>query len=502
LFAIAGPGPQVLNLTATLLAAVAAVLGAGVVRELTRRWAPAVVTGALIWVWPYAAVWNSTRELGFRPACLCCGLALFWCAARMGHRPRPWWVAGAFGLSLGLGWWASPEILYFALPIGIVGVVLAARAFRRHGGGEAATLGVTVGEIAVALVGTLIGAAPWLYTNVGTGFASLKPSQAGVTGGVGYVGRLGVFFSHVLPTQLGVQSLFTGKWVGGPVVGPMLFALMLVAIGLAIVLTAVWLWRRLPAAPLAVLALAVVLFPFIFAVIPGSYYWADARYGTYFGPLVVLLVVGVATAAARGGRIEGRHDKGGRGEGGRGEGGRRKAEPSSARLFVSAFMVVGATLLTAAGARASSGVPLTPSRFASGWGDPNAPARSVVAAMEAHHLDRAYGDYWTSYVLDVLAGDRLVVSPSPLDVNRRPQLAAAVAAARRPAWLFFSPSQASAAAWAFANSQPGPGPYDEQSFEALLRSRGDRYRVVHLGVLDAVIPDHPPGPPVTPGPPH
>ena len=110
----------------------------------------------------------------------------------------------------------------------------------------------------------------------------------------------------------------------------------------------------------------------------------------------------------------------------------------------------------------------------------------VVDAMRTHHVEDAYGDYWTAYDLDFVGHGQPVVSPSVLDVNRSAAIAARVGSSKDPAWLFFAPGQPAAAA--FSNPQPGPGPYTEASFEALLRQRGIPFGVVKLGVLDAVVP--------------
>jgi hypothetical protein len=146
-------------------------------------------------------------------------------------------------------------------------------------------------------------------------------------------------------------------------------------------------------------------------------------------------------------------------------------------------------VLTACTAR-TGGIPTSPGAFAAGWGDPEAPVRHVLAAMHRHHLRYAYGDYWTAYVLDLLDPTGVVVSPSHLDVVRWPQEAAAVRAAPRPAWLFFAPGHLRQAGRAFANPETGPGNYTEQQFTGLLEARGVPYTVVHLGVLDAVVPAH------------
>jgi hypothetical protein len=124
----------------------------------------------------------------------------------------------------------------------------------------------------------------------------------------------------------------------------------------------------------------------------------------------------------------------------------------------------------------------------SGWSDPNAPIRQVVEDMAAHHLTDAFGDYWTAYDLEFMGNGRITVSPSPLDVDRWPGLARTVATSPDPAWLFFSPEKIAAASAAFSNPQPGPGVYTEQEFEERLTQLSIPYRVVNLGVLDAVVP--------------
>jgi hypothetical protein len=160
----------------------------------------------------------------------------------------------------------------------------------------------------------------------------------------------------------------------------------------------------------------------------------------------------------------------------------------AALALASAGLVTGA-ISTVATAHESAGVPTHPRAFFSGWSDPNAAAHHVVRALAAHHIHDAYGDYWTAYTLDFLAPTTVTVSPSPLDVRRSAALAHAVARSPRPAWLFFAPGDEAVAAGAFSNPQPGPGGYTQARFIAYLTAHGDRYRVIPLGVLNAVVPD-------------
>jgi hypothetical protein len=84
-----------------------------------------------------------------------------------------------------------------------------------------------------------------------------------------------------------------------------------------------------------------------------------------------------------------------------------------------------------------------------------------------------------------------VVSPSPLDFQRSATLARIVARATPQAWLFFAPGHRAAAKAAFSNPEPGPGYYTQTLFCDYLTAQHVGYRVVKLGVLDAVIPDRP-----------
>jgi anti-sigma factor RsiW len=94
-----------------------------------------------------------------------------------------------------------------------------------------------------------------------------------------------------------------------------------------------------------------------------------------------------------------------------------------------------------------------------------------------------------AYNLDYLE-PTILVSPSPLDAVRSVRIAGLVAGSSQQAWLFSAPSQAEAARFAFGGEQ-GPGGYSESEFLAYLDARGVSARVVHAGILDAVLPATP-----------
>jgi hypothetical protein len=287
-----------------------------------------------------------------------------------------------------------------------------------------------------------------------------------------------VFFHDVLPSQLGLRTVPGGAWLGGNPLGQALFGVVLVALAVMLV-RAAWMARLgRAAAPLVASGVAVVAFPFLYAIFPTSWYWADGRYGVYLPPLIVLLAVWSLPSVIVSSSTAGAHTR------------RRGPMMRTAAALASVGLLAGACS-TAVIAHESAGIPTHPGAFFSGWSDPNQAARQVIRSMATHHLRTAYGDYWTAYDLDFLAPDTVTISPTPLDPRRSDSLARTVARSTPQAWLFFAPGHELAAGVTFSNPEPGPGGYSQAAFTGYLALHGDGYRVVRLGVLDAVIPDHP-----------
>jgi hypothetical protein len=473
---VGGGGEPAMNATPALLSALAAVLVGAVTFAASKSRPLAFAATGAVWVWPYVVIWQSVREGGFREATLCCGLGALLCCVRAYRRRAGPGTFLLLGGALGLGWWASPEIGYFALPCLVLVLAWWWAASRPLVPGHGAQMREPsrLGALALVVFGGLVGSLPWLYANAHTGFASLKSSSLPANGGATYGERLSVFFHYMLPLQLGARTITSGEWVGGDGVGKLVYSVLLILIAAACA-RAVWVavGERTALVPLS-LAAAVVTYPFLYAAAPGTAYWRDGRYGIYLPALIVVLfATSLGTLHAR-----------------RPRSGDERSPVASGVLVVAAVGVMAALCLTVAGAR-TAGVP---AGFFTSWRQGDAPMEQVVQALRQHHITDAYGDYWTAYDLDFLSGGSPAISPSPLDVVRSTALAAEVASAKDPAWLFFAPDQASRAAAVFGNGQPGPGPYTEQTFEDHLKALGIGYSVVKLGVLDAVVPDRrPPG---------
>ena len=222
-FRVAGQSPLTLNGTPVVLALIGSVLVWRIGLHLFPRPA-ALVAAVLSWIWSESTLWNSTKEYGFHQVCDVLGLIVLLQAVRIvvaartahGDRLSDWFFLGG---AIGLGYWASPEIVYFALP-GTVVVLVALR--HRAGGGIARRL-VAMGAAAV------IGATPAIWA-AATGHGTAIPSSPAT-----YLSRLGTFFSHVLPMILGLRIEGAGAWELGDRFGPVAYALVLVVVGAAAV---------------------------------------------------------------------------------------------------------------------------------------------------------------------------------------------------------------------------------------------------------------------------
>lgn len=461
-FWLAGSSTLVLRTVPVFLNAVSCVLVWRVGVHLTRwRWL-AVLGAVAMWAVPQVAVWNSTLEYGFRGVTMVCGLAMVLFSVRAVTRVRPSADLIGLGAAAGIGWWSSPEIVYFALPsaMWVAGWAWRMRSELRAQAGAVAMWGV--GAVVVACMGAL----PWLWDNVGSGFPSLNTASYYVPATAPhYVGRLSIFVVDAWPMLLDLRVPSSGSLRVSAqtaiVVGSLAAALVVVA-GIWCVLFA---RRAIP------LVAAVAAYPLLVSIIPGSWIWESGRYTVFLVPLVLLVVIAAADTFAD----------------------LRRAPRGTLRVRVigvgAAAMLLVAVVSTGAEASRFHAV-LSPPGVHLGSA-PNAPALRLARALDARGLTEGYADYWVAYKLDFLAGGSLRYVPAPPSQIRTLGMLREVEAAppRRQVWLFVSPTPSARAEYVNSPVIQGPGSLPEPAFLHDLVNLGTGYRVVHLGGVDAVIPD-------------
>jgi hypothetical protein len=472
LFLVLGQSALAIKMTAVLLSVAAAMLTWRIALRLVPNRLLAALAGALIWVAPLSAVWNSTIERGFRGVVMACGLGAVLVSLRIldrHHAPKEF---GLLGLLLGLGWWASPEIVYFVVP-----VALFAGGSMRRSESATPTRFMTRG-VALAAAGFLLGALPWLWANARSGFASLDPNRfAGVSlaNPTSYTSRLGTFFSHVLPMQLNLTQPVSGLPVLRPTLHALAFWVLVVFLIAAIILAAIH-GRRGRA-----IVAGVLIFPFIYAAQPGTWYWLDGRYAVFLIPYLILVAAMACEELAR------------------------LAERPTRETTANADVVGGSVLmsLTALTFSLLSVIGLheavqwfdpTTTSLAAPWGDPESSTQRAITTLERDGVRDAYADYWVAYDLDFLSGGQLVVTTKAPEEVLEPSINRDVQRDRQAAWLFVPKKHIVVGYWQFGETTGivGPAGLTEASLLERLHREHIAYRVIHAGLLDAVVPQRSP----------
>lgn len=262
-FRIVGSGTLALKVVPLLLCATATLLAARLGTELLGR-RRGLYGAAAFWIATGNYLWWSTKARLFYWSTLTLGLALLLLVLRLARdRDRDLddkrlWLA--LGLVAGVGWWTSPQILFFVLP------ALAWAAVRLR---SSLWRPLFLYSAPAAVVGAL----PWLYVNVRNGFPSFDYAQPVESS---YSQHLEVFFERGMPVLLGLHALET--WVVESVF-PVLYVVVLALLVVALVRNR----RRLGA-----LALLVASYPFVFAVFPTSWVVGEGRYLLFLAPAVWL----------------------------------------------------------------------------------------------------------------------------------------------------------------------------------------------------------------------
>ena len=487
LVAVLGLHPWVVNLTPAVLAAATSLVAWRLTRALSGSSAAGALAAACMWAWSEVDLWSTTRATGSDGVVLLCSMLVLLGVVRLlrDDRRASSWVL--LGVAVGIGWWTSAEILYVGVPAIVTTAWIATRAVRRDG--ARAIVPASVGALATAP-----GLVPWFVGSVHDHFASIRAATTDPgSGATGYLGHLHVFFVHTLPMVLGARVPVSGAWLGGRTTGLVVLsvttALLAVGVGAAA-------WRMPAARPVAA---AVIAYPFIEAAMGPASYWRDGRYGVYLPAIVLVAAVAGWDRLLR--RRQAPLATAGAGTAGAASpasapGGTGPADQLRAiRAAVAVLACAAATASTVAGIDRASAV-VAPSVAVTGFAahpadlvdHPDGTARSVAQDLLLAGVTRAYADYWAAYDLDLFGSGRLVVTPATLVRSR--SMAAKVANAPHPAWLFAGPSGADVAAYReqFQNPALGPMGLDLQQFTALLHANGVAYRTVPTGAVVGIVP--------------
>jgi 4-amino-4-deoxy-L-arabinose transferase-like glycosyltransferase len=260
-FAIFGSSTATLKTVPIVMSAITALLVWRLGRRTIRE-PGATIAGLAVWVWPTTYVWFSTKERAFYLMCMILGLWFLITVLRLVEDPdqrRDWVVLGLVG---GVGWWTSPQIIYFVVP-GLLWI-----AFK---------LGREKIRFDLPIISVVVGALPWFVWSFRNHWAALQPASR--ISDKGYLGNIAVLFRKGLPVALGLHDI--ERWTV-PVAFPIVYVTILVAAAIA-------LFRRSPR-PEFLLVVAAT-FPLLWGVFPVSGYVGDGRYVMFVLPTIVLLVM-------------------------------------------------------------------------------------------------------------------------------------------------------------------------------------------------------------------
>lgn len=385
-FGIFGTSWWAARLVPIILTAIAALLvwrvGRRTIGEPAARFA-----AAIFWVFPAYLVWKSIRAHGFYGSGLVLALLVLLLVLRLAER-RSLQDTAFLGLVIGVGFWQTAQIVAIVVPAVIWLTVRRPVVWR---------------DAWIGVVPALLGALPWLLSNLRHGWWSFDMT---VTGAPSYVGRLRGFGSGTLPMVLDLRLPFSSQWIGGKLLSGAVYVVLLgllVAVG--------WRMRR---TNVALLVLLVIMYPFVYSVSQYTWLFDEPRYIVLAIPATTLLLSLPLTTARRG---------------------------AIGIAVALALTVTTFVRLDPVAYRLQADGHLVPRDFA-----------PLVAELDRRQIRQVYGHYWIVYRLSFESRERIVAAEADLDTlsERRPgavlpQEPQGVrwprydAAARRveaPAWVF------------------------------------------------------------------
>ena len=431
-FAVLGQSAFTLNFAPALLAVAAALVVWRIGLRLFSPWC-AAASAALTWVWGEAAVWNSVREIGFRGATLLLGLLVVLFVLRIqsalaeGDQPLIDWFL--IGLCAGVGWWCSPEIVYFIVP---AVVVLAVALYRHRVRGSWIALGT-------AVFAFLLGSSPWLVATIRRGGTFSQASSP-----IGYSGRLQLFFTHALPIALGLRVEGAGAWITSPWAS----VTVLVILAVAAVASMVILFGEKSA---CILVVFLVVFPFLYAAFSATSFWNDARYLSYLPPMLALTFMGALWKVA-----------------------------GQAAPVLASAVLVAAIASTLVSFNDGYGALNSTASLTSWSANPNTALTALSEHLVGAKVKDVLAQYWVANNLTFLS-DGSILALDPDSARNIPGSQTHLAAAERT-WIFVNPADLAASEAALGvPGQPSPGGLSVSQVEAWARSHDIAVKTTSVG---------------------
>jgi hypothetical protein len=445
-----GQTAVVAELVEVALAAVAAIIAWRIVLRLHPDSRVAWLAAALAWCAPTVTVVDSMFVEGFRGVALICGLLLLLLALRAFDRGPHFVDFGAFGLMAGIGWWSTPEIVYFALPA----LVILAMAVHRSPDPRWREWSP---RLLFGVVAAGAGALPWIWANVRSGFTSLRTSGP-FTVPLPYDGRLADFFRYGLAMDFGLIRVDDGRHFLGSA-QPFVYGLGALLLVSALVLCAARGGRCVA------FVAAVIAYPFLYAIPPYAWGWEDGRYGNYLIPLLAIVVT-LGTVEA----------------------GRRLLLARATPLLVLSGVVLLTFGLCVYGL--NQWAHLEHEHLSASWGDPDDATLGIVHQLERSGVRVGYADYWVAYKLDFYGGGSLAFTTAGYEIDRSATINSRVHRSAHPAWLFVPIKEATRDNTQFSapDLTVGPDAVPEARFTQTLHRLGIPYRRVNTDLLTAIIP--------------
>ncbi len=349
-----GLNVAVIRTVPILLTAVAAVL---VWRIGLRTVGPTAAVGAavLFWIAPAYVIWKSTRAHGFYGSALVLTCLMLLLVLRLDERPTHR-DAALLGLVLGLGWWQSAQTVTVAVPA-IAWLILRRPAVLR--------------ETATIISMAVLGAIPWIHSNLNRDWWSLDGPGAGRVQDLhAYRVHLRVFLDVHLPVLLDLRAPFTLGWTLSFLPSLAIFAGFLFGFS--------WLaWTRRRES-VSLLIFVVLVYPFVYALSEAVWIVDEPRYVVLLTPSIALLLAWPLQTPAR---------------------------ATAGCAVAAALSTVVLVNMAHPDYQHRSDGAAQPTRFG-----------PLIRYLDAHHADRVLADYWIAYPLDFLTNEKIIAAQSEMGV--------------------------------------------------------------------------------------